>query len=243
MLHIPKARALCQRVRRPTLNVLLGLALIAPAGAMVRFPEQQQPAPAAPGPVDARRQITRKQAVEAVSSALRQQYVDRDRAARSARFAVRFRIPSRLADDIYWAATRERIDPHMAFRLVSVESAFRPSAVSSKGAVGLTQVMPSTARWLFPDSREEDLLVTRYNLRVGFRYLRKLIDTYDDTRLALLAYNRGPGTVDMLVQAGLDPENGYSDLVLTGDRTRLQQYLESRRQAAASASIGERRGS
>jgi soluble lytic murein transglycosylase-like protein len=242
MTVIPKVRALFLRVRRPAINLMLGLALLAPATSMVGFSPRENSGPA-PDPLAARRHTTEVQARETVSNALRQQYIDRDRAARSARFAVRFRIPSRLADDIYWAATRERIDPQMAFRLVSVESSFRPSAVSNVGAVGLTQVMPATARWLFPDTRDEDLFVTRYNLRVGFRYLRRLLDTYDDARLALLAYNRGPGTVDMLVDAGLDPENGYADLVLTGDRTRFLEYLEARRQERPTPPPADHRGS
>lgn len=241
MGEFPKVRALCQRVRRPAINLFLGLALIAPAAAMVGFSTRPETGVAEPD--DGARRVTEIQAREAVSSALRQQYVDRDRSARSARFAVRFRIPSLLAEDIYWAATRERIDPQVAFRLVSLESSFRSTAVSPVGAVGLTQVMPATARWLFPGTREEDLFVTRFNLRVGFRYLRKLLDTYDDTRLALLAYNRGPGTVDMLVEAGLDPENGYADFILTGDRTRLREHIEARRTAAATTGTPDRRGS
>jgi soluble lytic murein transglycosylase-like protein len=55
------------------------------------------------------------------------------------------------------------------------------------------------------------------NLRVGFRYLRYLIDKYEgDTELALLAYNRGPGTVDRILDRGGDPDNGYATKVLRG---------------------------
>jgi soluble lytic murein transglycosylase-like protein len=241
MAVIPKVRALFLRVRRPVIRLLLGLVVLAPAATMVGFSPREKAA-GSNDPMAVRRQTTVIQAREAVSDALRQQYIDRDRAARSARYAVRFRIPSRLADDIYWAATRERIDPQMAFRLVSVESSFRATAVSNKGAVGLTQVMPETARWLFPDARDEDLFVSRYNLRVGFRYLRRLLDTYDDARLALLAYNRGPGTVDSLVEAGLDPENGYAEFILTGDRTLLLEYLQARRARQSTPPTADRRG-
>ena len=55
------------------------------------------------------------------------------------------------------------------------------------------------------------------NLDLGFRYLRSLIDKYDgNVRLALLAYNRGPGTVDRILARGGDPDNGYADRVLSG---------------------------
>ena len=79
----------------------------------------------------------------------------------------------------------------------------------------------STARWMAPETTRKDLLEPRTNLRVGFRYLRHLLDEYGgDTRLALTAYNRGPGTVDKLIRSGRNPENGYADMVLTGRSER-----------------------
>ncbi len=52
------------------------------------------------------------------------------------------------------------------------------------------------------------------NLRVGFKYLRYLMDKYDgNEKLALLAYNRGPGTVDKALKRGRNPDNGYADFV------------------------------
>jgi soluble lytic murein transglycosylase-like protein len=55
------------------------------------------------------------------------------------------------------------------------------------------------------------------NLRLGFRYLRMMLEQYDgDLHLALLAYNRGPGRVDGILRAGGDPNNGYSSNVQNG---------------------------
>ena len=78
------------------------------------------------------------------------------------------------------AATRERIDPQLAFRLVSVESSFRSYAVSPVGAVGLTQVMPETANWLFPGTRKEDLLVDKNDLQKTF-VLRRILNPMGTT--------------------------------------------------------------
>lgn len=126
-----------------------------------------------------------------------------------------YNIPRALAEDIYDIALAENIDPDVAFGLVRTESAFKNSATSHVGAVGLTQLMPATARWLKPDVTVRDLRDQRTNLRIGFKYLRDLLKKYDgDHELALLAYNRGPGTVDRILRRGGNPDNGYPDMVL-----------------------------
>jgi soluble lytic murein transglycosylase-like protein len=131
-----------------------------------------------------------------------------------------YTISERLAMQIHEAAVDNGIDPGLAFGLVRTESGFKNSATSHVGATGLTQLMPATARWLEPGTSRTDLRDSETNLRIGFGYLRKLIGKYDgDTTLALLAYNRGPGTVDRLVKRGRDPDNGYADMV-RGLRTR-----------------------
>jgi soluble lytic murein transglycosylase-like protein len=128
-------------------------------------------------------------------------------------------IPADLAGAIYDIAVSEDIDPALAFSLVRVESGFTRRAVSSAGAVGLTQVMPSTAFWLQPGVSYSDLFERDTNLRLGFRYLRLLLEQYHgDLHLALLAYNRGPGRVDEILRAGGDPSNGYSRAVRAGAR-------------------------
>lgn len=127
----------------------------------------------------------------------------------------RYRIPADLAGQIYDIALSEGIEPEIAFRLVSIESEFTPHAVSPKGAIGLTQMMPSTAKEMNPRLSREDLFHRETNLRLGFTYLRELIHEYDgNLRLALLAYNRGPIVVDALRKQGRDPENGYSRAVI-----------------------------
>ncbi len=131
--------------------------------------------------------------------------------------STRYHIPADLSAQIYDIARSEGIDPDVAFRLVSVESEFTRTAVSPAGAVGLTQMMPSTARQMNPRLTRADLFHRETNLRLGFSYLRNLIDAYGgNLRLALLAYNRGPEVVDSLRKQGLDPENGYSRAILYG---------------------------
>jgi len=133
---------------------------------------------------------------------------------RAAVYAQRYRISADLALQIIESALGEGVDPDLAFRLIRVESVFQQAARSSAGALGLTQLMPSTARAIDPTLRsEEEILNPANNLRVGFRYLRRLMDRYGDVRLALLAYNRGETTVDRALKAGRDPGNGYATKV------------------------------
>ena len=130
-------------------------------------------------------------------------------------------VSGTLARTIREAAVENGIDPDIAFGLVRAESGFRSGATSRVGAVGLTQLMPGTARWLEPGTTRSDLRDPETNVRIGFRYLRSLIDQFEgDVDLALTAYNRGPGTVDRVLKRGGDPDNGYADFVRTGKRGR-----------------------
>jgi soluble lytic murein transglycosylase-like protein len=91
------------------------------------------------------------------------------------------------------AARRHKLDPALVLALVQVESAFQPRAVSPKGAQGLTQLMPATAR----EMGVKDVLDPEQNLDGGARYLSWLLNRYGgDLRRALAAYNAGPGAVD-----------------------------------------------
>ncbi|HUG41240.1 MAG TPA: transglycosylase SLT domain-containing protein [Longimicrobiales bacterium] len=130
-------------------------------------------------------------------------------------YSRKYRIPADLAAAINDIALAEGIAPALAFRLVQVESGFYRMAVSPVGAVGYAQLMPPTAFELDPSLEYRDLFDRDTNLRLGFRYLRKMLDKYDgDLRLALLAYNRGPGTVDSIRRIGGDPANGYARAIM-----------------------------
>jgi soluble lytic murein transglycosylase-like protein len=138
-----------------------------------------------------------------------------DRADKIIQFSTTYAVTADLAGNIFDASSREGIDPDLAFRLVRLESDFNAKAVSKAGAIGLTQLMPSTARLFERSLGPEQLLNPRTNLRVGFRYLRSLLDQYNgNVRLALLAYNRGEDAVWRDVKAGVNPGNGYDRFVL-----------------------------
>ena len=132
----------------------------------------------------------------------------------------RYQVPADLAGLIYDTALREGLDPELAFRLVKVESNFDRRARSPVGAIGLAQVMVNTARFYERGITVQRLRDPATNLTIGFRYLHDLLGTYQgNLRLALLAYNRGPGKVNELLGVGQDPNNGYAKSVMRGYQT------------------------
>ena len=93
-----------------------------------------------------------------------------------------------FADLIETAARKHQISPLLIKAVIQAESRFDPTAVSHKGAVGLMQVMPATAR----AEGVDDLLDPRLNLEAGTKHLKKLLQSFnDDEQLALAAYNCG----------------------------------------------------
>ena len=141
------------------------------------------------------------------------------RANRIIAYSTTYRIPADLAGAIHDIALAEGIEPELGFRLVRLESDFNERATSPVGAVGLTQVMPATARYFDKAVTRERLYDRETNLRIGFRYLRALIREYKgDLKLALLVYNRGPAAVEAALDMGLDPANGYDRIVMKGYR-------------------------
>jgi hypothetical protein len=140
-----------------------------------------------------------------------------ERADKIMEYSTRFGITAGMASKVFDASLREGIEPELAFRLVQLESEFNEHAVSKVGALGLTQLMPSTAVLYDKSATRERLFNADTNLRVGFRYLRTLLDMYHgNVRLALLAYNRGEDAVTRDVRAGVNPGNGYDHFVLKG---------------------------
>lgn len=98
-----------------------------------------------------------------------------------------------FADLIESAATRNGVDPALLTAVVKVESNFDPFAVSSRGACGLAQLLPATAKRF----ETTDVFDAAQNLEGGARYLRWLLDRFDGrVDFALAGYNAGEGAVD-----------------------------------------------
>jgi len=101
--------------------------------------------------------------------------------------------PAPFASLVDQIATRHDVDRDLVHSVIRVESNYNPFAVSSKGALGLMQLVPSTARRF----GVLDAFSPAQNVDAGVRYLKYLLDRYrGDRRRALAAYNAGEGTVE-----------------------------------------------
>ena len=117
-----------------------------------------------------------------------------------------------LERNIAEAATREGLTPELLRAIIAKESAFRPCAVSNRGAEGLMQLMPATQAQ-FGVSNPFD---PKQNIEAGAKFLRQLLDRYGgDLATALGAYNAGPARVDQFKGIPPIPEtiNYVSDVM------------------------------
>jgi soluble lytic murein transglycosylase-like protein len=124
-----------------------------------------------------------------------------------------------LAQTIVGEAQRCGMDPALILAVMHVESRYNAFAVSSKDAMGLMQIIPSTGqelaarlgiRWDGPHT----LFDPTANVRIGVAYLQELRDRYGNLSTALAAYNWGPGRIDRRISRGAALPTIYARLVL-----------------------------
>ena len=149
------------------------------------------------------------------------------------RFAVRHTALSerervRLAHAIVQEARRHGLEPDLVMAVIEVESAGYHLAESHVGAMGLMQLLPSTAQelagkleieWMGPDTLFDPII----NVQLGTAYLRELADRYDgNVNIALAAYNWGPGRIDRRLRRGATLPSLYIEQV----RSAVDRYAD-----------------
>ncbi|MBO4412688.1 MAG: lytic transglycosylase domain-containing protein [Clostridia bacterium] len=113
--------------------------------------------------------------------------------------------PLKYEDLIVENAKSQNLNAPLVASVINVESSFREDVVSSKGAVGLMQVMPETAKWLlntkmnieYDENADIEGLLKKpnFNIKIGCFYLNYLKNKFADLNTALFAYNAGEGNV------------------------------------------------
>ncbi len=117
----------------------------------------------------------------------------------------------------------------LVFAIIKVESNFDPEVVSSAGAVGLMQMLPSTYKWLttkLGDTyREEDLFDEEINIRYGIYYLSYLHSRFDSWEKAIIAYNWGEGNFSEFLEEEGYTEGDYDSIPVTETRNYVKKVM------------------
>jgi soluble lytic murein transglycosylase-like protein len=131
--------------------------------------------------------------------------------------------PAEVEQLVDSAAHREDVDPGLIRSVMRTESAYRPCALSAKGAMGLMQLMPETAG----DLVVNDPFDPQQNVEAGAKLLKELLHRYDgDLTLALSAYNAGPAKVDRNMSVPAIPETiNYVEKILSAYPVQSIQTL------------------
>lgn len=125
----------------------------------------------------------------------------------------------RLVPVVVAEAERAGFTPAMVLAVIEVESGGRIRARSHADARGLMQLLPTTGAWLaveagIPWSGPETLYDPVHNVRLGIRYLERLVDRFGDVPTALAAYNAGPTRVARLLRRGHPIPRRYAERVM-----------------------------
>ena len=140
----------------------------------------------------------------------------------------RFTHPLRYEEIIRAAAAENGVEPALVAGVIRTESRFNGEVRSSRGAYGLMQILPETARFISERGGfSGDLRDPETNIRMGTWYLRYLQDQYGgDERLALAAYNSGEGQVDgWILEGGFDVAH---DIPFEETHKYVEDVLEAR---------------
>jgi soluble lytic murein transglycosylase len=110
--------------------------------------------------------------------------------------------PVQYMEEVTEAAERFNVDPFLIYAIIQIESDFKESRVSSKGATGLMQIMPNTAEWIvqqgnFPPDVLDAVNDPKVNIFLGAWYIAFLEKMFQHNHYAVIAaYNAGPGNVE-----------------------------------------------
>ncbi|AZN42423.1 lytic transglycosylase domain-containing protein [Paenibacillus albus] len=117
--------------------------------------------------------------------------------------------PVKYRSDIVISATNYKLEPHLVAAIIRVETNYKPGVVSKKGAIGVMQLMPDTAKWIIERGGFTNVTLDAISnqpdigIEMGSWYLNALYNQFDGNMYTVIAaYNAGPGTVNRWLKAG-----------------------------------------
>ena len=120
--------------------------------------------------------------------------------------------PQKYSEYVEKYAKEYQVDKELIYAMIKAESNFRKEAVSNKEAIGLMQILESTAnevaKELEKEVTKEELLNPDLNICLGTKYISNLIKKYNNIELAIAAYNAGIGNVDTWIKEGIIQKDG-----------------------------------
>ena len=151
------------------------------------------------------------------------------------RQALKTAQPIKYKEEIMTVSEEYGLDPCLVAAVINTESGFDPDAVSKAGAIGLMQLMPSTAEWaagMRGMTYNEALLTEpQYNIELGCWVLNYLLKRYNNERYALIAYNAGSGTLESwLKDESYLNENGELVVIPYGETSAYVDRIEKARE-------------
>ncbi|MGN1201478.1 MAG: lytic transglycosylase domain-containing protein [Candidatus Caccovivens sp.] len=138
-------------------------------------------------------------------------------------------FPLKYQEEVASACNQYDVDKAIVFSVINVESHFNKNAISSRGAVGLMQVMPSTAQYLAEqlNLNEYDLTNPEDNILFGTYYIHVLLKKFENIETALCAYNAGPTNVKGWLADAEKSDDGITLKNIPFEETR--NYIEKYR--------------
>ena len=124
--------------------------------------------------------------------------------------------PKKYEEIVSLYAEEYNVDENLIYAVIKAESNFDENAVSNKNALGLMQIMEDTAKDIAKknniqvdeNNARQDILNINNNINIGTKYLATLLEKYQNTELALAAYNAGTGNVDNWIEKNILKEDG-----------------------------------
>ncbi|MFF2910225.1 lytic transglycosylase domain-containing protein [Paenibacillus sp. NPDC057934] len=142
--------------------------------------------------------------------------------------------PIHYKEEIRKHSTTYEIDPFLVAAIIRVETNFKTGKESKKGAIGLMQLMPDTAKWAMEKAKLPDVSLERLkhepsvNIELGAWYLSSLSRQFDGNRTAVIAaYNAGPGNVQNWLKQGTwdGTEDNVKDIPFGETRHYVQRVI------------------